>query len=493
MKAFTVRQFFWLLAAFIAGEAHSLGQTSPVRDWTYTLLEGSTLIDDCWCGRPPIPYVLRGTFRLRFLDENPLFARYELTDIVFAAGAPPSEFRITGRGLYQVGGEVALVQDLTLELQVATGTGTRAVVLTNDTRALSRPWPMLEARTTEEFGSRIEYLRLWLEAAPIRELWFSTVSGLTPSGTLGPVEPTRVSPGDLISSTGRIVKRNAELTRQLGIMPVVPDLGLDAVDVLPGGEIVFSTEQDDFSETLGRQLQHGDLLSERGRIVKSNQELTRAFVILPPVPDVGLDAVQVRDDGEFYFSIETSIFSGTGGQLSHGDLLSDQGRIVKSNQQLLAQFHPAQRDLDYGLDAVHVWPSGEIWFSVAEGFQDSRVGQVMPGDLLSDQGYVVFHNLELTGAFKPIEDLADFGLDAVFVVSDAGPPAPAASLALHVERENGKVRLQGANKGRAFQLEKATEVQGPYLPITAILSDSAFDLLESLTEQPRAFYRLRQW
>ncbi len=495
MKARTARQFVWLVSAFLAVEAHTLGQTSPVREWTYTLLDGSTLIDDCFCGRPPIPYALRGTFRMRFLDENPLFARYELTDIAFLAGAPPSQFRVTGHGVYEVGGEVALVQDLTLELQVETSFTNKTGVFTNEpeTRILSRPWPMLQARTSQDPGNDIQFYRLWLEAAPIREIWFSTVSGLTPSAALGPVQPTRVSPGDLISSTGRIVKRNAELTQLLGIMPAVPDLGLDAVDVLPGGEIVFSTEQDDFSETLGERLQHGDLLSERGRVVKNNQELTRAFVILPPVPDVGLDAVHVRDDGEIYFSIETSIFSGTGGQLNHGDLLSDQGRIVKSNQQLLAQFHPAKRDLDYGLDAVHVWSSGEIWFSTGEGFQDSQLGQIMPGDLLSDQGYVVFHNLELTGAFKPIEDLADFGLDAVFVVSDAGPPAPAASLALQVERENGKVRLQWDNKGRAFQLEKATEVQGPYLPITAILTDSAFDLLESLSEQPRGFYRLRLW
>ena len=162
------------------------------------------------------------------------------------------------------------MQDLTLELEVATGLGTRAVVLTNDSRILSRPWPMIEARTTEQHDSRIEYFRLWLEAAPIREIWFSAVSGLTPSGALGPVQPTRVSPGDLISSTGRIVKRNAELTQHLGIMPAVPDLGLDAVDVLPGGEIVFSTEQDDFSETLGRQLQHADLLSHLRRIFTCN-------------------------------------------------------------------------------------------------------------------------------------------------------------------------------------------------------------------------------
>ena len=55
------------------------------------------------------------------------------------------------------------------------------------------------------------------------------------------------------------------------------------------------------------------------------------------------------------------------------------------------------------------------------------------------------------------------------------------------------MRLQLANKGRAFQLEKATDVQGPFVQITSILTDSAFEILEPFTAQPRAFYRLRQW
>jgi len=88
----------------------------------------------------------------------------------------------------------------------------------------------------------------------------------------------------------------------------VPDIGLDAVDLLPGGEIAFSIRTDFWSETLG-QLGHGDVLSDRGRILRTNVQSLTPFVSMPPIPHVGLDALQVMDTGESYFSVEDEIFS----------------------------------------------------------------------------------------------------------------------------------------------------------------------------------------
>ena len=159
--------------------------------------------------------------------------------------------------------------------------------------------------------------------------------------------------------------------------------------------------------------------------MKRNQQLMSAFALASTNVDVGFDAVQIMDDGRILFSITTNVVSSTNGtKLFRGDILSDLGEIYKSHQQLLARFHPAQTNHDYGLDALYVWPSGEIWFSTEEGFQDSYLGAVLPGDLLSDQGYRVFGNRELVAAFAPVETNADFGLDALFVVTDFAPPAP---------------------------------------------------------------------
>ena len=90
------------------GFAQSL---DPGAVWSYTLLEGSYLIDDCpICGRPTILMPLRGTFNLVFLDEDPLFSHYEVRDIRFLANLAGRDYRVKGHGTYTIGGEVALVQ-----------------------------------------------------------------------------------------------------------------------------------------------------------------------------------------------------------------------------------------------------------------------------------------------------------------------------------------------------------------------------------------------
>src|SRR5206468_8080166 len=115
-----------------------------------------------------------------------------------------------------------------------------------------------------------------------------------------------ISAGDLLSNRGRVVKRNRELASQLGVMPPVPDIGLDAVQVTRRGEILFSIPGNVFSETLG-PIQHGDLLSNRGAIVRRNQQLLAAFGVATNSPDAGLDAVQLLPDGQILFSTRSNV------------------------------------------------------------------------------------------------------------------------------------------------------------------------------------------
>src|SRR5436189_3311657 len=95
-------------------------QAQPFTNALYTLLEGSTITDDCLiCGRPTIVRALRGTFELALLEENLLFTRYRLTNIVWHAHDDgPFSYDVTGVGEYRFGGEVALVQNMTLDVQV---------------------------------------------------------------------------------------------------------------------------------------------------------------------------------------------------------------------------------------------------------------------------------------------------------------------------------------------------------------------------------------
>ena len=460
--------------------------------WHYTLLPESTLLDDCpVCDRPSFLQPLRGGYDLRLKGENPLFAHYTLENLEFTAGtAGGRNYKVTGHGTYSVGGEVALVQDLTLELSIDDGFTNRICYLTNATPRVDRLPPMFHATALQTNGSLTQAYQLDLYAAPFREIWFSTVSGMT--SARGRAPSNQVSGGDLLSSTGRIVRRNHELTGRLGIMPIVPDLGLDGAAILPGGEVIFSTENAIFSETLGA-LSAGDLLSQTGKIYQRNQELIAAFDPKPPPADVGLDALQAVEPGELYFSIRQEFFSNTlGRRVRAGDLLSRRGLLLKTNEELVARFQPADPKRDYGLDALHVWPSGEVWFSVETGFQGPNFEHYGPGDLLSDQGYVVYRNLELVGAFQPLEDLADFGLDALFIVTDVGAAAAAPRFAKILRPgDTGGVELQWDGKGRVWEVLRATNVSGPWLPLGPLQTDLRY--LDLTAPSSQSFYQLRQF
>lgn len=396
-----------------------LGKSLPA-PLAFTLLPGSTLTDECPpCARPTLPQPLRGKFKMGLVEENPLFSRYELSDIQLTAGGLGGRtYKVAGRGSYTVGGEVEPIQDISLEVQIDDGTTNRICYLTNATPKLTREWPLLEVELVQTNGTFTQVYHLRLLAAPLQDLWFSTANSLTSSLWNPPTN--QVSGGDLLSIGGSVHKKNQELTARLGVLHTTPDPGLDAVSALPSGEILFSMKRDVFSDLHG-WLQHGDLVSDTGRLVRRNQDLYAAFSPMPSasMPDVGLDAVQVLDGGEIYFSIQDGIFSeGLGVLLGKGDLLSDRGSVVKFNRELLSRFHPPTKPHDYGLDAVHVWPSGEIWFSLEEGFQDSQLGPIQAGDLLSDHGSIVLRNLDMLNPFAPIEDLSDFGLDALAVITN---------------------------------------------------------------------------
>ena len=480
----------------------ALAAAQPTTDlpWQYILLKGSEIVDECpICDRVPIPVPIHGSFQLRLVQHGPLFSYYTLENIDFSGGSPFStSFKITGQGTYQVGGQLAVMQSMFLDLRVDQDQATQQCYFETPNGLVERSWPFLQLGLTQTNGTMVQTYTLKLIAAPVRDLWFSTAHGFTPANF---PDDRRGSGGDLVSYLGRIVKPNTTLLREFGIMPPTPDLGLDAAGFLPGGEMVFSTTTDAFSERLGQKLQHGDLLSSRGSIVQDNASLLAAFNLEPAVEDAGLDAVQIREDGDIYFSVNSNLFSKTlNSALGHGDLLSSQGYVVRRNADLLAKFSPPDPKHDYGLDAFYIWPGDqEIWFSVAEGFESKNpdVGTVMPGDLLSDFGTVIYRNLDLLAVFSPLEDLADFGLDALYVVTDSTPLPPSRPAlqftAFTPAQPAGTLSLEWQGAGRVFQLEKANTVLGPYQPLSPIIPDLSFDDAGALNSQPQGYYRVRQW
>ena len=458
---------------------------------TYTLLDGSYFVDDCLiCGRPTIMQPLRGTFDLVLVLNTPPYLKYAVRNVNFTASPGwAGEVRLTGGGTYVRFEEFALLQDMDLALQVKDTFTNRPAFFTNDTVVAEKPFPLIQINLTETNGTLLQTFRLNLFAAPLREVWFSTSKALTSTNRSSPTN--LISPGDLISNRGRVVKRNLELTRRLGVMPIVPGLGLDAVQVTRRGEILFSIPSDVWSETLG-QIGQGDLLSNRGVIVKRNQDLLAAFGLPAAQPDAGLDAVQVMPEGEILFSIRSNLVVNPARTLARGDILSDRGRVFRTNRELLANFHPAVTNRDFGLDALHILPGGEIWFSVEESFNDQWLGTVQAGDLLSSFGHRVFSNEQLVAAFAPADPSLDYGLDALFVVTDTKPPAPPPRI-VKLRRLAGATGVDWDGDGDVFQLEHAPSISGPWSPCSPILPDLTFDAAGDLPAGASGFYRLRQW
>ena len=478
-----------LLACGLAGTVQSPAQVT--NRISYMLLEGSSFLDACLiCERPTIIQPLRGTFDLILVQDTAPYSKYALQNISFIAGAGSDlERRITGDGTYVRFEEFALLQDMTLAVQIKDNFTNRPAYFTNDSREVKQPFPLIQVDLTQTNGTLLQTFSMNLFAAPVREIWFSVSRPFVSTNRFAPTN--QISAGDLLSNLGRVVKRNSELVARLGVMPSVPDLGLDAVNVIRRGEILFSLPTNVYSETLG-PIQHGDLLSNRGAIVKRNQELLAAFKPISSA-DAGLDAAQLMPDGEIFFSIQSNVVASGNVTLSRGDILSDAGRIFMTQKKLLANFQPPNTNQDFGLHALFIFPSEEIWFSVEQGFTDSRLGPLQAGDLLSNFGYRVFSNQELLAAFAPADPSQDYGLDALFVVTDTIPPQlPPRIVKMTSSRSVNHLAWDG--DGQVFEVESSSTPLGPWAPASPILPDLSWDGgSNSAAGANFGFYRLRQW
>jgi hypothetical protein len=461
--------------------------------WHYRLLDGSEFLDDCpICDRVSIPWPMRGSFDLVLTDQTPIGDRYRVVEAAFTAGnGLDIEYTLAGEGAYEIGGEVAVRQALTLTLDVVAPANKRTAQFLGSNPTPGRRWPMFDADADETTGSPGSTYRLKLRAAPFRELWFTTRSGMTPGNTNASLG--HISGGDVLADTGRRVRTNAGLLAAFGWKPDNAPPDVHTLATGPGGAIWFSL--DTVQAPDGRSLSWSDVLADDGTIVTGIPELLRSFGLMPPVPDAGLDAFQQLGDGERLFSLRSDVFSERLGQvLHHGDILSERGSVVRTFPALLAVFRPADPKRDPGLDAFHVWPSGEVWFSTAEGFVSQTLGPVLGGDLLSEDGYVVSRNLDLLRPFAPLEDLADFGLDDLFVLTDTDtPPGPSAGLAFRRAAIGTDAWiLTWTGPGRVFQVEQATDVAGFFTPAAPPQPGRSLRLPVSSADTP-CFYRVRSW
>jgi hypothetical protein len=460
----------WFVLAVVVLTGH--GQTlSNGKVWQYQLTDGAAIMNDCpVCDRVSIWEPLRGSFDL---IGTAVAGQYIVTNINFrtVSGIDRSVY---GTGTLRYTGAHPT---LTLDALIFLFDAGEHVRMTNTAPEDPRIFPMIGANVNEDTSSQSRVYRLRIQAAPIRELWFSTTTNFT-GGSLG-----AISHGDLLSMNPRVVKRNAELTERLSIPE--GDVGLDAVDVGPRGEIFFSTTANVESAVNGT-ITHSDIVTSEGRLYLQGSQLLSAFDV--DDADAGLDALHLAANDEIYFSITKDIPRAGASTLHRGDILSNTGRIVRTEANLYLRWNlPA--GFSAGVDAIYVWPNGEIWFSPGNAFTNTAGISVSAGDIISDQGYIAYRNAALVNAFAPTEQNADFGLDALVIVTDTAASRVDTSFVDIAVNENG-VDLRWESGARFFQLERGLKVEGPYGPITDVIVDRA---AHDGPGRPTAFYRLRQW
>ena len=168
MKTFTSGFFAGavLIVANLAFAPAAGGQSASA-PWVYTLVDGSQLLDDCpICDRVSIPVPMRGTFQLRLLVPGPLSTSYALENISFHAGTPGGiSYQVTGQGTYVVSGEIVNLQDLSLTLLIDDGVNPVQGYFTNDSRFVTRRWPMMQISVTQTNGTDARVFHLGINAA----------------------------------------------------------------------------------------------------------------------------------------------------------------------------------------------------------------------------------------------------------------------------------------------------------------------------------------
>jgi hypothetical protein len=473
--------FIQLTVAFCLGLFSAFGQM-PGEIWKYQLYQGSSFQDDCLiCGRPSFSVPMTGEFDLLSLGVSGGAREFTVTNLHFHAAGEPDHI-LSGDGTYRILLVDGLVNQQEMVLRISVDGDSK--VFTNAVKGFTRLQPMIQISLNQSDQNLIQFFSITLFAAPFRELWF------TVEKKPGTEDPAPFQPGDLISTAGRVVKPIAEIRRQLGIPTSNAPPAIDVFAVLPEAEIAISFRDDQPISNFG-PIKSGDLVLTRDDDALPNETLLSGFAP-NPAGNYGLDAVQMLNSGELLFSTATNFLSKTAGTISDGDLLSysnGSNAVRKTHSELLSRFHAANTAANYGLDAVYQWPSGEIWFSVKQEFEDSALGHVSAGDLLSDQGEIIFRNATLVGAFFS-SNTNDLGLDSLVVITDAAEHAPAPKFLPPVLLQE-QLNLPWDGKGRAFQIEAAPGMGAAFIPVSPILPELNWTV-EKPTGSAR-YFRLRQW
>jgi hypothetical protein len=412
------------------GPSEFLSESDAIVLTAYSLVEGSTLYVSTSPDGPIVAVPITGAFSLTPAPSPDNLCRYfSVSGLAFESkDHNPRYAGKAGNGKYELCVASSVKGRQRMAISVSIG-GSRLITMDSGQAQvppdIKFPWIDVTMKTVSVSADiTFPSCALRIVAVPMKDIAFTTTYSFT-SGS----SKARVNHGDLLSARGKIILTSSELIKGFNLWPTfaMQEPGLDAIHMpaLASADsarpsVFFSTDKDILADDTPGQ---GDILDSSGKIVMRNKELVAPFGPMPVASDAGLDALQVypcyspADKPMFLFSVKQGFFSeNLGVYISPGDLLLTGGKVFMTEAKLLRNYKPVDATAaGIGVDAVALRWNSEVWFSVNRDFQDARLGRVGNGDVLSDNGRIVCRNRDLLAGFDPLEDLADFGLDGVSI------------------------------------------------------------------------------
>ena len=111
----------WSLAACWVASATCAVTGAGATGTPYRLLTPPSAIEvgcEGPCSCPVVSVPTFGSFELEFTGSNPLYAYYDVVGYIASFNNGPGAVTVTGSGQYRIGGEVALQQQMTLDLSI---------------------------------------------------------------------------------------------------------------------------------------------------------------------------------------------------------------------------------------------------------------------------------------------------------------------------------------------------------------------------------------
>lgn len=111
---------------------------------------------------------LSGTFGLKLQSQTSINKTYEVVNVSFQAGnTSGAQYQVQGNGVYEVGGEVAMLQQMFLNTSVSNEFTNTSALCVSTSGPVTLPWPKIQIQLDQTNGSPAKVYHFVLVAVQV--------------------------------------------------------------------------------------------------------------------------------------------------------------------------------------------------------------------------------------------------------------------------------------------------------------------------------------